>query len=121
MSALTDDEYKLVYSRLGDRMRIAGTARVQPAYSDRLNVTRARVARVRLFMPEAVHWDARLIAGAGAAKRRRASVPYVGNERYSESVFEYWPTVPLGWTAMKCESGGPAAGGIFIRREATAR
>ncbi|MGO1233250.1 MAG: D-amino acid dehydrogenase, partial [Marinobacter sp.] len=39
--SLTDDEYKLVYSRLGDRMRVAGTAELG-GYTRDLNYTRCR-------------------------------------------------------------------------------
>jgi len=39
--SLTDDEYKLVFSRLGDRPRIAGTAELN-GYSTELNEVRCR-------------------------------------------------------------------------------
>jgi D-amino-acid dehydrogenase len=39
--SLTDDEYKLVFSRLGDRLRIAGTAELD-GYSTAMNETRCR-------------------------------------------------------------------------------
>ena len=39
--SLTDDEYKLVFSRLGDRLRIAGTAELN-GYSTELNEVRCR-------------------------------------------------------------------------------
>ena len=56
--SLTDDEYKLVYSRLGDRIRVAGTAELS-GYSRKLNYTRCRaiVRRTAEVMPEAGHWD----------------------------------------------------------------
>lgn len=56
--SLTDDEYKLVYSRLGDRMRVAGTAELN-GYSRDLNYTRCRaiVRRAAEIMPEAGEWD----------------------------------------------------------------
>lgn len=41
--SLTDDEYKLVMSRLGDRMRIAGTAELA-GYDTELNDTRWRIS-----------------------------------------------------------------------------
>lgn len=56
--SLTDDEYKLVYSRLGDRMRVAGTAELN-GYRRDLNFTRCRaiVRRAAEVMPEAGYWD----------------------------------------------------------------
>ena len=39
--SLTDDEYKLVYSRLGDRIRVAGTAELSGSNRP-LNLTRRR-------------------------------------------------------------------------------
>jgi D-amino-acid dehydrogenase len=50
--SLTDDEYKLVFSRFGDRLRIAGTAELN-GYSTDLNLQRchAIVRRVKALFP----------------------------------------------------------------------
>jgi glycine/D-amino acid oxidase-like deaminating enzyme len=52
--SLTDDEYKLVFSRLGDRLRIAGTAELN-GYDRDLNRVRceAIVRRVEQLFPGA--------------------------------------------------------------------
>jgi D-amino-acid dehydrogenase len=52
--SLTDDEYKLVMSRLGERMRIAGTAELN-GYNTDLNETRchAILRRFRRVFPGA--------------------------------------------------------------------
>jgi D-amino-acid dehydrogenase len=51
--SLTDDEYKLVFSRFGERLRIAGTAELN-GYSTELNLVRceAFVRRVRQLFPD---------------------------------------------------------------------
>ena len=57
--SLTDDEYKLVFSRLGDRLRIAGTAELN-GYDRDLNRVRceAIVKRVEQLFPGAGDSDA---------------------------------------------------------------
>ena len=56
--SLTDDEYKLVFSRLGDRLRIAGTAELN-GYSTELNDVRCQaiIRRCRQIFPEAGVWE----------------------------------------------------------------
>ena len=56
--SLTDDEAKIVISRLGDRLRVAGTAELS-GWSTDLNPVRceALVKRISALFPEACHWD----------------------------------------------------------------
>ena len=42
MVSITDDDHKIVLSRLGDRMRIAGTAEFN-GYNDKIDTARAKV------------------------------------------------------------------------------
>jgi D-amino-acid dehydrogenase len=95
--SLTDDEYKLVYSRLGDRMRIAGTAEIS-GYSRRLNVTRCRAVlrRVAAVMPEAGHWE-QAEYWSGLRPATPSSVPYVGKSAIS-NLFLNTGHGTLGWT-----------------------
>jgi glycine/D-amino acid oxidase-like deaminating enzyme len=74
--SLTDDEYKLVYSRLGDQMRIPGTAELN-GYSMALNQTRCEAIvnpeksttaqNYRIFCARARRF------GGAAARRREVS------------------------------------------------
>lgn len=75
--SLTDDEYKLVYSRLGDRMRVAGTAELN-GYSRDLNYTRCRaiVRRTAEVMPDAGYWDQAQF-WTGLRPATPSNVPYI--------------------------------------------
>src|SRR5207249_4223826 len=55
---LSDDAAKIVSSRLGDRLRVAGTAELS-GYSTELNTVRceALVRRAREFLPGAARYD----------------------------------------------------------------
>ena len=69
--SLTDDEYKLVFSRLGDRLRIAGTAELN-GYDRDLNRVRceAIVRRVEQLFPGAAT-ASRRSSGPACGRRRR--------------------------------------------------
>jgi D-amino-acid dehydrogenase len=66
--SLTDDEYKLVFSRLGDRLRIAGTAELN-GYHTELNEVRCRAA------PRATRTCTSTPATARSAGRTPAAAP----------------------------------------------
>jgi len=101
--SLTDDEYKLVFSRLGDRLRIAGTAELN-GYDTGLNHVRCRalLRRTQALFP-----------GAGDASRAQfwtglrpatpSNVPYVGATRYP-NLYLNTGHGTLGWTHA-CGSG----------------
>lgn len=95
--SLTDDEYKLVYSRLGDRMRIAGTAEIS-GYSRHLNATRCRAVlrRAAAIMPEAGHWE-RAEYWTGLRPVTPSNVPYIGKSAIS-NLFLNTGHGTLGWT-----------------------
>ena len=95
--SLTDDEYKLVYSRLGDRLRVAGTAELN-GYSRDLNYTRCRaiVRRTAEVMPEAGYWDkARFWTGLRPATP--SNVPYIGKSHLA-NLYLNTGHGTLGWT-----------------------
>jgi D-amino-acid dehydrogenase len=102
-TSLTDDEYKLVFSRLGDRLRIAGTAELN-GYGLALNTVRceAIVNRVLELFPgiadsaEAKFWT-------GLRPSTPSNVPYIGRTRYS-NLFINTGHGTLGWTHA-CGSG----------------
>ena len=95
--SLTDDEYKLVFSRLGDRLRIAGTAELN-GYSTELNLVRceAIVRRVRQLFPgmtdgqNAQYWT-------GLRPATPSNVPYIGRSQTS-NLYLNTGHGTLGWT-----------------------
>jgi D-amino-acid dehydrogenase len=101
--SLTDDEYKLVFSRLGDRLRIAGTAEFN-GYDRDLNRVRceAIVRRVEELFPgagetgEAQFWT-------GLRPATPSNVPIIGASRLP-NFFLNTGHGTLGWTHA-CGSG----------------
>ncbi len=95
--SLTDDEYKLVYSRLGDRIRVAGTAELS-GYSRTLNYTRCRaiVRRTAEIMPEAGYWD-QAEFWTGLRPATPSNVPYVGKSHFA-NLYLNTGHGTLGWT-----------------------
>lgn len=105
--SLTDDEYKLVFSRLGDRLRIAGTAELN-GYDTTLNLARceAIVRRTRELFPQmsdgrgAQFWT-------GLRPATPSNVPYIGRSRL-RNLFLNTGHGTLGWT-HGCGSGAAVA------------
>ena len=101
--SLTDDEFKLVYSRLGNRLRIAGTAEFN-GYDRDLNRVRceAIVRRVEEVFPgagdtsQAQFWT-------GLRPATPGNVPLIGRTRVS-NLFLNTGHGTLGWTHA-CGSG----------------
>ena len=101
--SLTDDEYKLVFSRFGNRMRIAGTAELN-GYDLALNPARCRAIVQRalevfpgMSKPElATFW-------AGLRPATPGNVPYIGKSRL-EGLYLNTGHGTLGWT-HGCGSG----------------
>jgi D-amino-acid dehydrogenase len=101
--ALTDDGHKLVFSRLGQRLRIAGTAEFN-GYNTELNAVRCRalMRRAGQLFPELRP------AGApefwcGLRPSTPSNVPYVGRARLP-NLYLNTGHGTLGWT-MACGSG----------------
>jgi D-amino-acid dehydrogenase len=112
--SLTDDERKLVFSRLGNRLRIAGTAEFN-GYNLDLNPVRceALMQRARQLFPrletvgEPTFW-------CGLRPATPSNVPYIGRSRYSN----LWLNTghgTLGWT-MACGSAAALTDLIRGRR-----
>ncbi len=105
--SLTDDEYKLVFSRLGNRLRIAGTAELG-GYNTDLNLVRceAIVRRVRQLFPDmtdgknAQYWT-------GLRPATPSNVPYIGAAN-TRNLFLNTGHGTLGWTHA-CGSGAAIA------------
>jgi D-amino-acid dehydrogenase len=101
--SLTDDEYKLVFSRLGDRLRIAGTAELN-GYDRDLNRVRceAIVRRVEELFPGAGD-TGRARFWTGLRPATPSNVPIIGRSRV-KNLFLNTGHGTLGWT-HSCGSG----------------
>jgi D-amino-acid dehydrogenase len=112
--SLTDDEAKLVFSRLGNRMRVAGTAELS-GYSTDLNPVRceALVRRAREFFPGAGHYE-RAQFWAGLRPSTPSNVPLIGRTRHA-NLYVNTGHGTLGWT-MACGSGRALADILSGRR-----
>jgi D-amino-acid dehydrogenase len=101
--SLTDDEYKLVMSRLGERMRIAGTAELN-GYDTKLNETRCRAILTRFdsCFPGACD-SSRPQFWTGLRPATPGNVPLIGRTRYP-NLFLDTGHGTLGWT-HSCGSG----------------
>ncbi len=105
--SLTDDEHKLVFSRLGERLRIAGTAELT-GYDTTLNPARctAILRRVAELFPGAGDIDhAQLWAGLRPATP--SNIPYIGSTRYAHLYLNTGHGT-LGWT-QACGAGAAIA------------
>lgn len=95
--SLTDDQYKLVYSNYGSRLRVAGTAELS-GYDKSLNLARcmAILKNVRNLFPQAGNFDAATF-WTGLRPTTPSNLPYLGRTRYGN----LWLNTghgTLGWT-----------------------
>ncbi len=112
--SLTDDGHKLVVSRLGDRLRVAGTCELN-GYNRALNTTRCEsiTRRTRELFPDACDY-AHPTYWAGLRPLTPSNVPYIGKTRFS-NLFLNTGHGTLGWT-MGCGSGRAIADIVSGRR-----
>ena len=105
--SLTDDEYKLVFSRLGDRLRIAGTAELN-GYGRELNQVRcdAIVRRTEQLFPGAGD-TAQAQFWTGLRPATPSNVPIIGCSRVP-NLYLNTGHGTLGWTHA-CGSGKSVA------------
>lgn len=101
--SLTDDSAKVVISRLGERLRFAGTAELS-GYSTDLNPVRceAIARRAREMFPGAADYD-RATYWAGLRPSTPSNVPLVGRTKYP-NLYLNTGHGTLGWT-LACGSG----------------
>ena len=101
--SLTDDGRKLVFSRLGNRLRIAGTAEMN-GYDMSLNPVRcaALIDRTRQIFPQLKTLGAPVF-WTGLRPATPSNIPLIGRARYS-NLFLNAGHGTLGWT-MACGSG----------------
>jgi D-amino-acid dehydrogenase len=101
--SLTDEGHKLVFARLGDRLRIAGTAELA-GYDTSVNEARCRAILKRtmeLFPGAGRPAEAKFWAGLRPATP--GNIPYIGRTRYP-NLFLNTGHGTLGWTHA-CGSG----------------
>jgi D-amino-acid dehydrogenase len=96
--SLTDDGAKLVFSRLGNRLRVAGTAEFA-GYDTSLNPTRidALLYRVREIFPRLAGTDFQIERWAGLRPATPSNVPLVGRTRLA-NLYLNTGHGTLGWT-----------------------
>lgn len=101
--SLTDDEHKLVYSRLGDRLRIAGTAELT-GYNLDINTVRceAIVKRTMDLFPDAGD-PSKAEFWTGLRPSTPSNIPYIGRTKYP-NLYLNTGHGTLGWTHA-CGSG----------------
>ncbi|WP_255987614.1 D-amino acid dehydrogenase [Chitinolyticbacter albus] len=101
--SLTDDGAKLVFSRLGDRLRVAGTAEFN-GYNLELNAVRCRalIERTSEIFPGAADYDAAEF-WCGLRPATPSNLPYIGRSRYP-NLYLNTGHGTLGWTEA-CGSG----------------
>ena len=102
--SLTDDEYKLVFSRLGDRLRIAGTAELN-GYDRDLNRVRceAIVRRTEELFPGAGDTESAQF-WTGLRPATPSNVPIIGRSSKLPNLYFNTGHGTLGWT-HSCGSG----------------
>ena len=101
--SLTDDGHKLVISRLGNRLRVAGTCELN-GYTRELNTMRceAITRRARELFPDACDYE-NPGYWAGLRPLTPSNVPYIGKTKFS-NLYLNTGHGTLGWT-MGCGSG----------------
>ena len=112
--SLTDSDRKLVFSRLGERLRVAGTAELS-GYGTELDRVRCDALSTRTFelFPDAGDRDS-VEFWAGLRPATPSNVPLVGATRY-RNLFVDTGHGTLGWT-MACGSGRALADLIAGRK-----
>jgi D-amino-acid dehydrogenase len=101
--SLTDDEHKIVFSRLGNTLRVAGTAEFT-GYDTSLNMRRcaAIARRTRQLLPQLSHLDDAVL-WSGLRPATPGNVPLIGRSRLN-NLYLNTGHGTLGWT-LACGSG----------------
>jgi D-amino-acid dehydrogenase len=112
--SLTDEAHKLVFSRLGQHLRIAGTAELS-GYDTTVSRSRCEAILRRTFelFPDAGDRD-RAEFWAGLRPATPGNVPLIGRTRYA-NLFLNTGHGTLGWT-LACGSGKAIAAIVSGRR-----
>ena len=115
--SLSDGAYKLVMSRLGDRLRVAGTAELA-GYDTAINEVRCQAIVRRTFelFPQAGRPESAQF-WAGLRPATPGGVPCIGHTRYP-NLYVNTGHGTLGWT-MACGSGAAIADIVSGRKPET--
>ena len=103
MASITDDEYKIVVSRLGNRLRVAGTCELN-GYTRDLNPVRceAITRRTKELFPDVCDYD-NPVYWTGLRPLTPSNIPYIGKTKY-HNLYLNTGHGTLGWTM------GPGSG-----------
>ncbi|SMC21756.1 D-amino-acid dehydrogenase [Andreprevotia lacus DSM 23236] len=112
--SLTDDGQKLVFSRLGERLRVAGTAEFN-GYNLDLNPVRCRalLERTRSIFPDIAGYDEAEF-WTGLRPATPGNLPYIGRTRYA-NLYLNTGHGTLGWT--ECCGSGHAIADLMSGRQ----
>jgi D-amino-acid dehydrogenase len=112
--SLTDHSRKIVFSRLGDRLRVAGTAELD-GYNTEINEVRCQALVKRSFewFPNAGRADGAQF-WTGLRPATPGNIPFIGRTRYP-NLFINTGHGTLGWT-LACGSGRALADIVSGRR-----
>lgn len=102
--SLTDDEHKLVFTRLGNHLRIAGTAELS-GYNHKIPGERIwpLLERARQCFPDLGDFT-ELSPWCGLRPATPSNLPYIGKTRQYKNLWLNTGHGTLGWT-MSCGSG----------------
>lgn len=105
---ITDESGKIAMSRLGDKLRMAGTAELN-GFDTSINLERcdAIASRVKSMFPNAGLDHSRAIRWAGLRPTTPSNVPYIGRTAH-KNVYLNTGHGTLGWT-LACGSGSAVA------------
>ncbi|MCB5194677.1 D-amino acid dehydrogenase [Deefgea salmonis] len=112
--SLTDDGYKLVFSRLGNRLRVAGTAEFN-GYNLDLNPIRCKalIERTRQIFPAGMDYQAAEF-WTGLRPATPGNLPYIGQTRFP-SLWLNTGHGTLGWT--ECCGSAKAIADLIAGRQ----
>ena len=96
-SSITDNEYKVVYTRVGNKLRIAGTAEFA-GYNDKINEARIKpiVRAAKSILPK-VNWEQPIEKWACLRPSTPTGMPILGPTPYA-NLFLNTGHGTLGWT-----------------------
>jgi D-amino-acid dehydrogenase len=102
--SLTDDEYKMVFSRLGNKLRIAGTAEFSnyDLVIDPRRISALINRGIELFGEHSADWGG-AASWIGLRPATPSNVPYIGPSKTMKNVYLNTGHGTLGWT-MACGS-----------------
>lgn len=101
--SLTDDENKLVFSRLGDRLRVAGTAELA-GWDATINPQRCKVVmdKTKTLFGDALNWN-EVEFWSGLRPTTPSNLPYIERLNGTSNVYLNTGHGTLGWT-LSCGS-----------------